>query len=936
MAETEDYVLSTVLGGDLSRYRALENDPEVASSLQARKLAVVGHDWKVTPAGKSKAETAIADLVKENLDSLNFDQLTYDALDALLMGYWVGEAIYNEDAKTTYIEEVRTRAQDRWTFVLPEGQIDPKKRGYTDGYEIRLCDRLDFKGEPAPARKIIVHSFGSKTHNPFGLGLGSKLYWPVTIKKDAVKLWLFYLDKFASPTPIGTYDPLTGNSRMMQEFLASIATGSYAALPTGYDVKLLEAQRSGSIDAYEGMINRFCNAEIGKVILGRMNVGANQGLSGQPAENDEAIRQDIVKADADLLCSRLNRTLVKWLTELNTPEGTKPPTVYRVFEESEDLKERCDRDKSLFDMGFRLSTKAQAEIYGPDYVDTSATAGKDEKAPPLVTSLGAGGTQALIGMLQQAAGGSIPRENAIAAITAIFGVEEEVAAAMVPEQAEGAGEPDLSSLIGGGDTGKAPPTEEPAAPANTGVEAAANLSEAQQEIAQAIALLAELEEADSLEVMGQAIAEFAEEIVSTVNFDEARSLNFLQQAIGRRVIELAQQRRSAEYQENDLIVTFSEDGAIEFAAAGGAKKPRNCNPAKSLSCGGSCQPLKTKSGKDTVCNNPLSAEGKAKAKKVKAALGGSDGEAAVAEGDTKATSTTKKDEADKAEAIAAKKRISTAPVVQDKLDLARSKLVELAGEDAVSRAEKNTQKLLDEADLYIRVPSNSILEAIVNDGRFKTQFETGKSKGALAKKLRSKAESEMFGYDEKIAPADRPIYGYFGNGEYDGDGDPPDKFSYGQKPLDMYGTIAVKLKKSAKEKASFTGNDSLNNAAPDDYKEKVYRPSQASKANAASLVDLSFDDGFIPDRLDVIANAKTFKEMRQATGPYIEAQIHQGVKTSDIEEIVYYDTGDKKKDSQPSAELQQWAKDNGVTITIKKVEKEKKNSELDDFDFDFG
>ncbi|HEY9644379.1 MAG TPA: DUF935 family protein [Coleofasciculaceae cyanobacterium] len=846
LVQSEDFLLTTHLGGDLTRYRALENDPEVASSLQARKLALVSHEWRVDPVGKGKAEEAIADLVRENLATLNFDQFSLDAEDALLIGYWVGEAMWEQDGKTIHIPEIRTRAQDRFTFCLPKtNRLDPNI-GYTDGYEIRLCDRNLIQGETVPARKFLVHTVGSKTHNPFGVGLGNQLYWPVTIKKDAVKSWLIYVDKFASPTPIGKFDPSTGNSAALGQFLSAIATGAWAALPAGYEVDLLEAQRSGSIDAYEGLINRFCNAEISKVILGRLNQGSPQGLSGQPAQNDEAIRQEIIKADADLLCSKLNRTLVRWLTEVNAPDGTKPPIVYRVFEEAEDLKARADRDNVLFSMGFRLSTKAQAEIYGADYVDTSATAGKDEQAPPLVTSLGVGGTQALLGLLQQAAGGAIPRENAIAAIKTIFGVEEDVAAAMVPEAQEGSGEPDLSSLIGGGEEAPAEPTD--AAPtteetpptdtaAPTGVEAAADLSEAQQKVVEAIALLAQLDAAEYLEDLEPAIASFVEELVTTINYGE--QLDFLHQSIGKRVLELAKQRKqepiafqqpsdtdnysdraieesgtvvdsmakpvqqladaiaardlsdaakykamqsglvelypqmpaaefgellaqaiaAAElagrwevlqesnstpdfaeptkrvlnwnglkigithetgderhgtkmrspygrlyrsygqaqdgkaidfyvldesgelfkirqltedgtldeikyaiapslteardaylahvprslfggieaadpselsayaYQEEEedaigeWIVSFSEDGAIEFATAG-PKKARNCNPAKSLSCGGSCQPLKTKSGRKTICKQGLSPEAQAKVKALKKTIKG--------------------------------------------------------------------------------------------------------------------------------------------------------------------------------------------------------------------------------------------------------------------------------------------------------------------------
>lgn len=54
--------------------------------------------------------------------------------------------------------------------------------------------------------------------------------------------------------------------------------------------------------------------------------------------------------------------------------------------------------------------------------------------PPLITTIGIGGTQALVEVLQSVAIGSIDRESGIATLMTVFGVTEEQADAMIPQE----------------------------------------------------------------------------------------------------------------------------------------------------------------------------------------------------------------------------------------------------------------------------------------------------------------------------------------------------------------------------------------------------------------------------------------------------------------------------------------------------------------------
>jgi hypothetical protein len=109
------------------------------------------------------------------------------------------------------------------------------------------------------------------------------------------------------------------------------------------------------------------DSELSKAVLGETlstDVGDRGSYAASRTHNE--VRKEVTKADADLLSDTLNRTLIRWDVELNLP-GAKPPKLWRNFEEAEDLNTRVTRDKTLFDMGWKLKKEAVSEIYGDFY-----------------------------------------------------------------------------------------------------------------------------------------------------------------------------------------------------------------------------------------------------------------------------------------------------------------------------------------------------------------------------------------------------------------------------------------------------------------------------------------------------------------------------------------------------------------------------------------
>ena len=353
LANQDDTLLTRGGGKGLKIFDDIERDCHAFAVLQKRKMAVIAREWCVEPASDSAIDTAAADMVKAQFERFNFDKLTLDLLDAILKGYAVGEIMWAQDGSQIVIDKIIPRKQSRFVFDAD--------------YNLRLLTRDNMtQGELMPARKFIVHSSGGKDGTPYGLGLGSRLFWPVLFKRQDITFWLTFADKFGSPTLLGKYP--TGTTETDQtnfvNSLSAMAQDAAIAIPDNMMLELLEASRSGSADVFERLA-RYMDEQISVAVLGETMTtsGKSSGLGGNQSGTHNEVRLELVKADADLLSGTLNETIVKWLVEFNMPNAT-PPRVYREVEEEEDLSIRAERDSKVYAMGFKPTLDYITENYG--------------------------------------------------------------------------------------------------------------------------------------------------------------------------------------------------------------------------------------------------------------------------------------------------------------------------------------------------------------------------------------------------------------------------------------------------------------------------------------------------------------------------------------------------------------------------------------------
>ncbi len=371
MRSADDTLIQRGGGKGLQIYDQIERDARAYSVLQKRKRAPIAREWYVEAADDSPLAVKAADLVERQIKNINIDQVTLDQSDATLKGYAVGEIMW-----------VVVKGEVTATKVLPKEQ---RRFKFADDYSLRLLtwDHL-VEGITVPERKFIVHRFGAKDGNPYGVGLGRQLFWPTFFKRKDVSFWLIYADKFAMPTLLGKYAPgaQPGEKSTLLATLRAVAHDAGVALPDNQTIEMLEASRSGGSDTYERLA-RYMDEQIAEIVLGETlttNVGSSGSLAAGQVHNE--VRLELAKGDADLISETFNESLVKWIVDLNLP-GAPYPKLFRQFQEEEDLNQRAERDTKIYGLGFKPTPEYIRQTYGEGWVPREAGPQLDPEPSPM-------------------------------------------------------------------------------------------------------------------------------------------------------------------------------------------------------------------------------------------------------------------------------------------------------------------------------------------------------------------------------------------------------------------------------------------------------------------------------------------------------------------------------------------------------------------------
>ncbi len=352
LQHADDTLIQQGGGKGLAIYDEIERDTHAFAMLQKRKKGLTARNWEVEPGGDRPIDQEAADLVEEILEALPFDRICEDLLDATLKGYAICEVIWMRDGNRIRPVRIKNLEQRRFRF---DENWKPRLLTWTamlDGIEL-------------PERKFIVHRFGVKGNNPYGLGLGTRLFWAVLFKREGVAFWLHFLEKFAGPTVVGKtpYGILTEDQRKLMRSLESVRTSSAITVPIGTDIEFLEATRSGSV-TYEQWL-AYWDRQISICVTGETlttQVGESGGNRALGEVHQEMLDL-LVDSDGDALADTLREQLLEWIVGYNLP-GAAVPYVSRQRPKNEKAEAETRQVKAgaaeATDKAIRAIVKAAA------------------------------------------------------------------------------------------------------------------------------------------------------------------------------------------------------------------------------------------------------------------------------------------------------------------------------------------------------------------------------------------------------------------------------------------------------------------------------------------------------------------------------------------------------------------------------------------------
>jgi phage gp29-like protein len=323
-------------------------DPELFGMMSTRRQAVLGFDRTITGEGP------VADFVREVFAGFrNFDGTLFEMLASIPAGFSVSEVVWEPvDGKIVPIK-LLPRYQDKFVFGKD--------------WELKLQGSLVNEAVPVPPMKFLVTTYAGEYGNRYGSGIYQKVYWYWLFRKEAVRWWSMFTEKLVFPPMIGRLPKnnfAQDDADKLENFISGIRSNASVMLPEGFDIDLLEAEKSGTTTAYDSFIERM-KSGMAIAILGQPGT-TESGSVGSYARvcAQDQVRKDLMRSDISMLESVINDDLIKWIVDLNFPGVTEYPHWSINYQEKAPPQEQANVLEVLVRSGVKVPQAWAQEQFG--------------------------------------------------------------------------------------------------------------------------------------------------------------------------------------------------------------------------------------------------------------------------------------------------------------------------------------------------------------------------------------------------------------------------------------------------------------------------------------------------------------------------------------------------------------------------------------------
>jgi len=363
-------------------------DSHIGAVCQTRKLAPLSSGWHIECEDEALKEEA-----EMMLQGFNMSNFITDIVESAIQGVSVFEVDYIYDsALGTVPAEVRLVPNHLVMYDDPTGEyriIDIQK---ADALQMQAMASGTFESyidtnripqvDVNPLKLLEVHSFDGNSQNGLLNGCIDSLIWAYLFKSYGVKDWASYLERYASPLRVGSYDPMTGSAQYssLVDAVKNLGFNSYAVLPNTAKIEYLSDSNSGNSSELFNSFTDYWNQQASIRVLGQTLTTQMQSSSGSyaAAKVHDQVRHDILTADRISVRDAVN-ALIRRVMDMNHAKVTE----YPCFEWNEDanieaLKLKSELYINLNNLGYKVSAEQIEEEFG---IEAEEVPEKKEEKP---------------------------------------------------------------------------------------------------------------------------------------------------------------------------------------------------------------------------------------------------------------------------------------------------------------------------------------------------------------------------------------------------------------------------------------------------------------------------------------------------------------------------------------------------------------------------
>lgn len=347
----------------------LDKDGHLYSVIQTRIYGLLSRERSVVAGGDDPRDVAVAEWVQRTLAAVpGWEEALRWLLMSLAKGMAVVEIDWGYRPPDPRREAVALSGPERQAVPFGLRRRLPQDFAIDDEGRLRVIGEQDAlwwgrlgttdRAPVVPLGKALMMTFNSAPDAPLGVGLCQKSFWLHWFKKQTLKFWVIFNEKFGQPTVVGKY-PTGANptdQEALLEVVESLQTDAGVTIPENMVIDLLEAKRSGTVNTYKDLVD-WCNNEMSKVVLGETLTADEGRRTGSYAlgQIHNLVRNEYIESDAKALMAVINEQLIRPMVRFNFGNDVALPRWVIDTTADENLREQLEVDRGLIAAGVPLS-----------------------------------------------------------------------------------------------------------------------------------------------------------------------------------------------------------------------------------------------------------------------------------------------------------------------------------------------------------------------------------------------------------------------------------------------------------------------------------------------------------------------------------------------------------------------------------------------------